>query len=86
MDSDHQSQSNFQEQFEGLIETFAELLTEDQSADMLEKIKIWCIYSHMHKTMPHLTAHWTKQHPEGKQAIRAIFEEIKQKNEAKRQG
>ncbi|CAM3428164.1 DUF2573 family protein [Marinicrinis lubricantis] len=79
-------ETSFEEQFEGLLETYCELLTAKQDPETLEKVKIWSLYNHMHKTMPHLTAHWAKEHPEGKQAIRAIFEEIKQLNEAVRKG
>ncbi|WP_314589639.1 YusU family protein [Paenibacillus terrigena] len=74
----------FMEQFDGLLEKYAELLLGDNSPEQVEKIKIWALYSHMHKTMPNLTQHWTASHPEAKTAVRALFEEVKQLNEAHR--
>ncbi|WP_018758833.1 YusU family protein [Paenibacillus terrigena] len=74
----------FMEQFDGLLEKYAELLLGDNSPEQVEKIKIWALYSHMHKTMPNLTQHWTASHPEAKATVRALFEEVKQLNEAHR--
>ncbi len=72
----------FEAQFESLLEKMAELLTGDSSPEMVEKVKVWAIYNHIHKTMPALTGHWNQDHPEGKAELRAIFEEIKSLNQA----
>ncbi len=69
------------QQVEALIETFAERLTGKSDPETVEKIKLWSIYSHIHKTMPPLTAHWTQEHPEAKTDMRQLFEEIKEWNE-----
>lgn len=58
--------SRFTEEFDGLVEKFSELVTGDASPEMVEKIKVWSIYNHIHKTMPALTSHWNQLHPEGK--------------------
>ncbi|TBL81822.1 DUF2573 family protein [Paenibacillus thalictri] len=66
--------------FEALVEKFAELLTGDASPEMVEKIKIWAIYNHIHKTMPALASHWNQNHPQGKAEIRQLFEEVRDLN------
>lgn len=72
----------FDTEFHALAETLAELVTGDTSPDMLEKIKVWAIYNHIHKTMPALASHWSQAHPEARAHIRALFEEIRDKNQA----
>ncbi len=72
----------FDEQFQGLLEKYAELLTGDGSEEMVHKIKIWAIYQHLSRTMPPLTKHWGEMHPEGRKVIRELFEEVKLCNEA----
>ncbi|ALS23425.1 MULTISPECIES: DUF2573 family protein [Paenibacillus] len=69
--------SRFTEEFDGLVEKFSELVTGDASPEMVEKIKVWSIYNHIHKTMPALTSHWNQLHPEGKAEIRKLFEEVR---------
>ncbi|WP_281891129.1 DUF2573 family protein [Paenibacillus sp. YYML68] len=73
-------EQSFVTEFEALVEKFSELLTGDTSPEMLEKIKVWAIYSHIHKTMPALASHWNQSHPEGKAAIRVLFEEVRELN------
>lgn len=77
--------TEFDIQFNALIEKMAELLTGDSSPEMTEKVKIWAIYNHIHKTMPALAGHWSQNHPESRAAIRQIFEEIRDINQAKKQ-
>jgi hypothetical protein len=74
--------SDFERDFDALLEKTAELLTGESSPEMTEKVKIWAVYQHLHKTMPALTSHWNTAHPEGKAAIRSIFEEIRDLNQA----
>ncbi|MCE5170134.1 YusU family protein [Paenibacillus profundus] len=71
--------------FDALIVKYAELLTGHSDEATVEKVKLWALYNHMHKTMPNLTRHWNDSHPEGKAAVRSLFEEMKQMNEAHRQ-
>lgn len=70
----------FQSELDALIDKFAELVTGDTSPEMIEKIKAWSIYNHIHRSMPALTSHWNQSHPEGKAAVRALFEEIRDLN------
>jgi|GEM_PF-931575 len=72
--------SQFTAEFDSLVEKFAELLTGDASPEMVEKIKIWSIYNHIHKTMPALASHWNQSHPESKAEIRALYEEVRKLN------
>ncbi|MFE5320363.1 DUF2573 family protein [Paenibacillus sp. NPDC056579] len=69
-----------QSEFEALVEKFTELLTGHSSPEMVEKIKMWSVYSHIHRSMPALTSHWNQAHPEGKAAIRELFEEVRSLN------
>ncbi|MDQ1912214.1 DUF2573 family protein [Paenibacillus sp. GD4] len=70
----------FDDEFEGLVAKFSELLTGDDSKEMVEKIKIWAIYNHIHKTMPALASHWNQSHPEAKVTIRKLYEEVRDLN------
>ncbi|MBP1156707.1 MULTISPECIES: YusU family protein [unclassified Paenibacillus] len=72
--------SRFTDEFDGLVEKFSELLTGDTSPEMIEKIKVWAIYNHIHKTMPALASHWNQSHPDGKADIRKLFEEVRDLN------
>ncbi|OPA80085.1 hypothetical protein BVG16_04865 [Paenibacillus selenitireducens] len=77
-------ENSFIDQFDGLLEKYTELLIGEATPEQVEKIKVWALYNQMHKTMPNLTQHWTAMHPEAKAAVRALFEEVKQLNEAHR--
>ncbi|GAA3408733.1 YusU family protein [Paenibacillus hodogayensis] len=74
----------FDREFDALVDKFAELLTGQSTPGTVEKVKKWAIYNHIHKTMPALASHWNQSHPEAKQEIRKLFEEIKSMNEAVR--
>jgi len=69
--------------FDALLDTYAERLVGDASPETVERVKAWALYSHIHKTMPALTSHWNASHPEGKAAVRELFEEMKAMNERK---
>lgn len=70
--------------FDALIETYADLLIGDASAEAVEQVKLWALYNHIHKTMPALANHWNATHPEAKAAVRELFEDVKSRNERKR--
>ncbi len=72
--------SQFDEEFEALVVKFAELLTGETSEDVIQKVKYWTLYNHIHKTMPALTSHWNQEHPESKTDVRTLFEEIRELN------
>ncbi|MCZ8517139.1 DUF2573 family protein [Paenibacillus filicis] len=73
--------ARFQTEFDALVEKFAELLTGDASPETIEKIKLWSVYNHIHKTMPALASHWNQNHPESKADIRRLFEEVRDLNQ-----
>jgi hypothetical protein len=74
--------TEFERDFEALLEKTSELLTGDNSPEMTAKVKKWAIYNHIHKAMPALTGHWNQSHPEAKAEMRRIFEEIRDLNQA----
>lgn len=78
-------ETKFKNDFEALIEKFAELLTGETSPELEEKVKYWSMYNHIHKTMPALATHWNQEHPEAKAEVRKLFEEIKELNTAHRE-
>lgn len=69
--------SQFEIEFQALIDTFADMVVGDNSPEMMEKIKIWSIYNHIHKTMPALASHWSQNHPDSRAVIRGLFEEVR---------
>ncbi|WP_240414571.1 DUF2573 family protein [Paenibacillus periandrae] len=69
--------TEFETEFNALVETFAEMVTGSRSPEMVEKIKVWSIYNHIHKTMPALASHWNQDHPESRAVIRGLFEEVR---------
>ncbi|KIL35612.1 hypothetical protein SD70_32090 [Gordoniibacillus kamchatkensis] len=74
----------FTNDFDALVAKLAELTTGDASPEMMEKIKIWAIYNHIHKTMPALASHWGQSHPAARAEVRKLFEEVRDKNRALR--
>ncbi|KRE70948.1 MULTISPECIES: DUF2573 family protein [Paenibacillus] len=75
--------TDFENDFNTLVAKTAELITGDTSPEMIEKIKIWAFFNHVHKALPALASHWNQSHPEGKAEMRKIFEEIRALNQAK---
>lgn len=74
--------TDFEKEFNALVLKTAELITGDTSPEMLEKIKVWAFFNHVHKSLPALTSHWNQTHPESKAEVRRIFEEIRDLNQA----
>ncbi|HJV31368.1 MAG TPA: DUF2573 family protein [Bacillales bacterium] len=74
----------FAEQFDALMEKYAELLVGESSEEIKEKLKVWGIYSHIAKSMPALTKHWNGLYPEAKDEMKLIIDEIKTLNEQHR--
>ncbi|MDR6999543.1 DUF2573 family protein [Neobacillus niacini] len=74
----------FVEQFEALLEKYSELLLGESSKDTKEKVRVWALYSHIAKSMPALIKHWHSLHPEAKEQMKEIINEIKQMNEEHR--
>ena len=42
----------FQEQFDGLIEKYTELMVGQSDEQLQEKVKMWALYNHISKSMP----------------------------------
>jgi hypothetical protein len=76
---------SLQKDFAALCETYTEMLVGDSSQEMIDKIKMWSIYNHIHKTMPAMASHWNKEHPESKLKMKELFEEIRALNEVHRE-
>ncbi|WLR55692.1 YusU family protein [Mesobacillus subterraneus] len=76
---------NFTEQINGLLDKYTELLVGEGSADNVEKVKAWIIYSHIAKSMPPLARHWNEEYPEAKDQIKNVIAEVKELNEKNRQ-
>jgi Protein of unknown function (DUF2573) len=73
-----------QEQIDGLLEKYAELLIGDASGENKEKVKAWIIYNHIAKSMPPLAQHWNQSYPDAKEEIMHVIKEIKELNEQNR--
>lgn len=74
----------FEEQFEGLLEKYTELLLGESNEGLKKKVQMWALYSYIAKTMPALAKHWNDTYPDGKQGMMELIAEIKQLNEAHR--
>lgn len=73
-----------QEQLDGLLEKYTELLIGEPSNENKEKVKAWIIYSHIAKSMPPLAQHWNQSYPDAKEDIMQVIKEIKELNELNR--
>ena len=49
----------FNEQFDGLLEKYTELLLE-RAMKRKEQVQKWALYSYIAKTMPALVKHWNE--------------------------
>lgn len=72
---------SLRQSFDALLETYADRLVGDTSEETIEKVKLWALYNQIYKTMPALANHWNALHPEGKGAVRELFEDIKALNQ-----
>lgn len=73
------------EQLNGLLIKYTELLLGETDPSQVEKVKAWILYSHMSKSMPALVKHWNSSYPDAKEEIKNTINEIKELNEAYRQ-
>lgn len=74
------------EQIDGLVEKYAELLLGETNVELREKVKLWALYTHISKAMPPLVKHWNSTYPEGKESMVQLITEIKTLNEKHRLG
>ncbi|MCM3238199.1 YusU family protein [Heyndrickxia oleronia] len=74
----------FQDQFEALIEKYTELLLGESNEELVEKVKIWVLYTYISKSMPALAKHWNTLYPDSKEQLKQLIYEIKQLNDEHR--
>jgi hypothetical protein len=73
-----------EQQLEGLIEKYTELLLGEVTEAHKENVKAWVLYSYIAKSMPPLVKHWNEQYPDAKQDMMSLVKEIKELNDAHR--
>jgi hypothetical protein len=73
------------EQIDDLLEKYTELLVGEGSAENVEKVKTWILYSHIAKSMPPLAKHWNEEYPDARGQIKNVIAEVKELNEKNRQ-
>ncbi|MGR2789491.1 YusU family protein [Bacillus subtilis] len=79
-----QMEQKLQEQLDGLLEKYTELLLGETNDELKEEVKQWILYTHIAKSMPPLAKHWNATYPHAKQGIKEIIQHIKELNEAHR--
>ncbi|WP_078555692.1 DUF2573 family protein [Bacillus alkalicellulosilyticus] len=72
------------EQLEGLLTKYTELLLGEENEELREKVKAWALFTHISKSMPPLAKHWNEQYPDGKEGIKELITEIQQLNQKAR--
>lgn len=75
----------FEEQLDGLLEKYTELLLGESSPELKEKVKAWALYTHISKSMPPLAKHWNEQYPDAKANMKALVTDIQELNKAHRE-
>lgn len=73
-----------QQQLDGLIEKYAELLLGTSDSKHKEMVKAYVLYSFIAKSMPPLVKHWNEEYPDAKDAMKNLVQEIKELNEKHR--
>ncbi|WP_416729440.1 DUF2573 family protein [Fictibacillus sp. JL2B1089] len=73
-----------QQQLDGLIEKYAELLLGTSDSKHIEMVKAYALYSFIAKSMPPLVKHWNEEYPDAKDAMKNLVQEIKELNEKHR--
>ncbi|WP_018921884.1 YusU family protein [Salsuginibacillus kocurii] len=85
--------NQLQEQLDGLLEKYTELLLGEATPERKEEVKAWIVYTHISKQMPPLARHWNETYPAGKEGIKEVIQHIqalnaeeKQKQNEKKEG
>ncbi|WP_078379069.1 YusU family protein [Sutcliffiella halmapala] len=73
-----------EQQLDGLLEKYTELLLGDGPETQKDKVKAWILYTYIAKSMPPLVKHWNEQYPDAKQDMMTLIKEIKELNNAHR--
>ncbi|MBD4937286.1 DUF2573 family protein, partial [Xanthomonas citri pv. citri] len=63
-------EQKLQEQLDGLLEKYTELLLGETNDELKEEVKQWILYTHIAKSMPPLAKHWNATYPDAKQGIK----------------
>lgn len=71
----------FKKEFDQFFAKYAELLTGEASPEVLEKVYMYALYTHINQTMPALAKHWVSDNPEAKENMKKIFEDIRMLNQ-----
>lgn len=71
----------FNEQFDGLLEKYTELLLGESNEERKEQVQKWALYSYIAKTMPALVKHWNETYPDAKEEMVQLITDIKRLNE-----
>ncbi|MDF0728070.1 YusU family protein [Cytobacillus sp. S13-E01] len=74
----------FIQQFDGLLEKYTELMVGESDSNILAKVQMWALYTHIAKSMPPLVKHWNESYPEAKEQMKEVITEIKRLNEEHR--
>ena len=74
----------FNEQFDGLLEKYTELLLGESNEERKEQVQKWALYSYIAKTMPASVKHWNETYPDAKEEMVQLITDIKRLNEEKR--
>ena len=74
----------FNEQFDGLLEKYTELLLGESNEERKEQVQKWTLYFYIAKTMPALVKHWNETYPDAKEEMVQLITDIKRLNEEKR--
>lgn len=63
-------EQKLQEQLDGLLEKYTELLLGETNDELKEEVKQWILYTHIAKSMPPLAKHWNATYPDAMQGIK----------------
>ncbi|UTE73867.1 YusU family protein [Rossellomorea marisflavi] len=77
--------SEFDDQFDALIEKYTELLLGESTSEKKEMVTRYALYSFIAKNMPALVKHWNSLYPEGKGDMKEMVEQIKEWNRIHRE-
>lgn len=76
--------NQLEEQIDGLLEKYTELLLGETDEDLKKQVEMWIIYTHIAKSMPALAKHWNGTYPDAKKEIKEVIYHIKSLNEEHR--
>ncbi len=66
-------EEKLQQQLDGLLEKYTELLLGETNPDVKEEVRQWILYTHIAKSMPPLVKHWNQSYPDAKEGIKARY-------------